>query len=171
MLNPHQFPPEFGTTPVPEGTVRFNHYTHPDAVESIAEKGLQRKHSEERFARGGTESPQVFATAGRPREDMKYTHTLVEGYAHPEQLDIGSNYLGKDPVEHAKRLEGYGSVLTFHGDVPPEQITAIHQPWHAHARYILNDPRMVEEVKAGVHDDLLDHPDYAPAIEHVKRHG
>ena len=41
------------------------------------------------------------------------------------------------------------------GRVAPENIIAVHYPWHAHARYAENDPEIVKATLAGEHDFLL----------------
>jgi hypothetical protein len=156
-----EIPPKYGETPVPEGTVRFNHYTNPDAVSGIKEHGILRSKSEAMFARGGTESPQVFATAGEVDSDLIHNRPVVEGYAHPSQLDIGRNA----PPEH---LEGRRSVITFHGNVPPEQILHVHEPWHQKARYMTENADVHAATLAGENDFLLDDPHYGPAIQHIK---
>jgi len=156
-----EVPPKYGETAVPEGAVRFNHYTHPDAIAGIKEHGILRSKSEERFARGGTESPQVFATAGKADEDLLHNRPVVEGWAHPHQLDIGSNA----PAQH---LEGRRSVITFRGNVPPDQILHVHEPWHQKARYMTENADVHEATLAGENDFLLDDPHYGPAIQHIK---
>jgi hypothetical protein len=154
-------PPAYGTTPIPEGTVRFNHYTNPDAIPGIQKEGILRSKSEEMFSRGGTESPQVFATAGEVDRDLLHNRPVVEGYAHPHQLDIGRNA----PPEH---LEGRRSVITFHGSVPPEQILHVHEPWHQKAKYMTENADVHAATLAGENDFLLDDPHYGPAIQHIK---
>jgi hypothetical protein len=166
MIISRQFiPPEYGSQPIPEGALRFNHYTHPDAVEGIQNEGILRSKSEEKFSRGGTESPQVFATAGQVKGSLLQDRPVVEGWARPEQLDIGR---GNPP----QNTEAGRHVITFQGDVPRDQILAIHEPWHDHARYMENEPGVLRRVLAGEHDDLLDFPGYGPAIQYIKRkHG
>jgi len=177
--DPRDIPEKFGTKPVPEGMVRINHYTSTGAIESIRQHGLTRAASEESFARGGTESPQVFATAGHPGS-MLHTHNIVEAYADPShsgQLDIGS---GREP----QSLEERRSTVTFRGDLPSNQILGIHEPWHEHARYMAHegvgeeaDPKspyatgsMRSGVARGEYDDLEEShaSDYGPAIRSVK---
>jgi hypothetical protein len=52
--------------------------------------------------------------------------------------------------------------------VKPENFVAIHEPWHHYARYMLQDEDVRRSVINGEHDDLLDTPDYGPAIQHIK---
>lgn len=165
-LNPQQFespPPEFGTQPIPEGALRFNHYTHPDAVPDIQAQGLLRSKSEEAYARGRTESPQVFATAGEPDHDLMYGSPVVEGWARPEQLDVGR-------VHPPEWTEQNRSVITFRGDVPRDQILAVHQPWHNHARYIENNPDVLKDTLSGEHDWTIDHPVEGPTVGQAVRY-
>jgi hypothetical protein len=122
-------PAKFGTTPIPEGHVRFNHYTwgaDSDKVESIKQRGLLKSYGEESFARGGTESPEVFATAGTADRDVLEHGSLigtdkafVEGHADPRtDLNVGGMYRGAsatEAAEHAANMEARNSTITFHG--------------------------------------------------------
>lgn len=154
--NPADVPPDYGSTPIPPGMVRFNHYTRSEeAARSIQRNGLLRSKSEESFARGGTESPQVFATAGTPTDDFKRSNVYVEGYANPArggQLDVGENWQGFDPAEHAQRLASHRSVITAKGDIPSSQILHVHEPWHETYRYVQRDPGMEHGVMHGDYD-------------------
>lgn len=163
-------PPAPGTQPVPEGTMRFSHYTWGRHTPGIQAEGLKRSHSEEKFKHGGTESPQVFASAGAPSaRDLQDTaggdKHYVEGYAHINQLDIGGHYNARNMSpeqlgEHVKRYEENRSTITFHGDVPPEQIQAIHAPWHGTARY-LGKENMERSVVAGDYEGIDEGTDKA----------
>jgi hypothetical protein len=192
--DPRSIPPEFGTQPVPEGSMRFHHYTNsPEAARSIKQQGLLRSYGEASFARGGTESPEVFATAGAPTEDFKRSHVFVEGYANANtfrqggQLSIGS-YGGERGglEEHIKHTESRRNTITALGDIPASQIIGAHEPWHENARYMATegvgkqaDPKnpyatgsMRAQVARGEHDSLEKDPAYArtygPAIKSVK---
>jgi heme-degrading monooxygenase HmoA len=184
--DPRSIPPEFGTKPIPAGMVRINHYTDEPAIEGIQAHGLLRSHSEEKFKHGGTESPQVFATAGAPSRDLLHSRPVVEAYANPARgagMDIGENWA--DRPGHAEHLEGNRSVVTFHGDLPRENILAVHEPWHAHARYIAEeqfkgratkpgeDPYATGSLRSQVARGELDKigedmRDYGPAIRATK---
>jgi hypothetical protein len=179
--DPASIPPEFGTQPIPGGMVRINHYTRPEAIESIKATGLKQSANRDHV---GDESF-VFATAGRPGNDLLDNAPVVEGYADPErggQLDIGENYLRRPAEEHVARLEQNKSTVTLRGDLPPSQILAVHEPWHQRARYMATadldrpeDPdkpfasgSVRKAVARGEHDDLGDTPDYGPALKAVK---
>ena len=141
--DPRSIAPEFGTKPVPAGMVRFHHYTgSPESARSIQQHGLLRSYGEESFARRTTESPDVFATAGAPSEDFKRSQVFVEGFADPKrggQLDIGENYLDRDPMEHVAHMEARRSTITARGDIPASQIIGVHEPWHEAARYMARE--------------------------------
>jgi hypothetical protein len=152
--------------------MRFQHYTWGRSVPGIEAEGLKRSISEEKFKHGGTESPQVFATAGAPSErDLMDTvggdKHYVEGWAKPDQLDIGSpwgggkNLSAEQMGEHIRGVEGRRSTITFHGDVPREQILAVHAPWHHTARYFANDPRMERSIMAGDYEGIDESTDRA----------
>jgi hypothetical protein len=143
---PEDVPADPGTTPVPEGHVRLFHYAPTAALPSIRAHGLSTAH-----AKGETygEPNMVWAAAGMPKHENFYTHNYVEFHAHPQHdLDIGAMYGGfghgherpeADKAalqEHINHLESYGSHVTMRGDVPKENIIAIHEPWHAHLRYL-----------------------------------
>lgn len=174
-IMPPSIPAEIGTTPIPEGTVRFNHFTWgAERAHSIAEHGIQQSYSIEKYKHGGTESPQVFANAGVPgKNDMpnrgdKY---FIEGYAKPEQLDIGRPY-GHERLsnaqlgEHMRGLEERRSTITMHGDIPPSQIVGVHEPWHQTYRYLRDNPEHEAPITAGNYDDT--EPELDKAMEPFK---
>lgn len=142
-------PDEFGSAPVPEDSVRVNHYTSGDSVDSIRQQGLTMQHAHESYARGGTEYPSIFATAGPPKEDLLRARPVIEAHIPMANLDIGSHSSPRD-------LESNRSVVTTNRDVPPENIVAIHQPWHRTFRYVQQDPGMEKNIMAGHYDDTGD---------------
>ena len=168
--------PEFGESPIPGGMVRFNHYTSdPESAASIQREGLLRSHAEESYARGGTEAPITFATAGTPKEDLLRTRTVVEGWADPSrksgQLDIGENWRDTDPSEHAAHLEAGHQTITMRGDIPASQIVGVHEPWQRSYRYIASDPSMERGVMAGdydTHGQRSPDPDTQRALDTAK---
>ena len=133
-----------GEAPIPEGKVRRFHYTSPEAVPSIHEKGIQSAYS---TGVANQEPVAVWSTPDFP------------GYGKPvvEFWD--------DPAHYERHP--YARM----GDVPPEQIVATHESWHEHARYIDEDPQLKADTLAGKHDNLLNDTDYGPAIKYIKEHG
>lgn len=134
-------PAPLGTTPVPEGDVRFFHHTSKANVESIRQRGLLAS-----LAHPASEDPTaVFASAGVPERDLG-THALmggqqafVEGHMPTSNLDVG--WMDK-PAD----LERHQSTITFRGDVPPENITAVHEPWQSAFRGLMEHPDMEREI-------------------------
>jgi hypothetical protein len=148
-----KFPKPFGTTPIPEGHVRFNHHTWPRHVESIRNEGLRLRAAEESYSTGGTEFPATFATAGAPHEEMLSVRPVVEFHAHPDNTSLGwpTPTPRTYPPDDIELWEKRGSVATL-GDVPPENIINIHEPWHQTYRYIVDDPSMERGVMRGDYD-------------------
>jgi hypothetical protein len=155
-LNNEQFgehlPPEPGSQSIPEGHVRLWHYTGEEALPSIREQGLSRQH-----ARGSTygEPNVVWAAAHKeaPAKDALYQRPHVEFHADPSRrgdLDIGEHYgQGGSLGEHIEHLYSHRSHVTMRGDVPPSRILAVHEPWHAHARYLESDPQTLHDYTQG----------------------
>lgn len=151
-------PERFGTQPIPEGHVRVNHYTTEDAIPSIREHGLLVSKAQESFARGGTEFPSTFATAGMPAKALVRMRPVVEAHIPVTDLDIGG--VGGRPVvatkhldQQARDLENYQSTVTTNVDVPAENIIAVHEPWHETFRYMQDNPQMEQDIMSGFYDD------------------
>jgi hypothetical protein len=174
FASPADVPPEFGTTSIPAGMMRFHHYTGtPETARSIKQSGLLRSHSEASFARGGTESPDVFATAGSPNDNFKRSHVFVEGYANPSRgadLDIGENWRDADLAEHIANVEGRRNTITARGDIPAGQILHVHEPWHETFRSLSERPgphSQEKSIMAGDYDRGYD-PETNKAISATK---
>jgi hypothetical protein len=165
-LNPRQFghpaevPPRFGETPVPAGAVRFNHYTSDEGADRIPVEGISIKAAQDSFERGTTEAPLVFANAGPPSQNLLYNQNVVEGYMHPDQLDIGR---GRD----AEDLEGRRSTITSMQSIPPQQILGVHRPWHQNFHAMLDSPMAKESAVEGLYDGD-DNPDLDRAAQAAK---
>lgn len=144
-----KFPKSFGATPIPEDSVRVNHYTDDNVIDSIREKGLSMQRAHESYARGGTEYPSIFANAGPPSEDLLRERPVVEAHIPLKDLDIGR-------YSSAEDLEGRRSTVTTNVDLPPESIINIHEPWHQTFRYIQNDSSMERGVMGGDYDSSGD---------------
>lgn len=150
MTNPNLSPSQFlpkppGETPIPEGHDRYYHQTDPANLPSIREHGLL-------YDRGrGIEGPKGVWISDKPFYEHATDAAMIE-LSLPHHPDRGR--------------------IASIGDVKPENFAAIHEPWHSHARYMLENEDVKQNVLRGDHDDLLDDPHYGPAIEHVKRlHG
>jgi len=132
-------PPEPGTVDIPVGTVRLYHQSKPDNLEKIAKTGLSIAHAR------GIEGPRAIYASERGF------------YGEPGRVPTLEFYVDRNKWDDPFVLE----------DVPPEQMIAIHLPWHSKARYILDNPDTLEKALSGDFDDLRD--DYATAVEYVKR--
>jgi hypothetical protein len=131
-------PPEPGTVDIPAGTVRLYHQSTPENLEKIAETGLSIEHAR------GIEGPRAIYASERGF------------YGEPGRVPTLEFYVDRDKWDDPFVLE----------DVSPQQMIAIHLPWHGKARYILDNPDTLEKTLRGEFDDLGD--DYAKAVEYVK---
>ena len=131
-------PPAPGTAPIPEGTMRFFHYTSPEALPSIQQQGLLYDKGRGDSGTGVNEpSKGVWASSECPPRDTFQNRPVVEYWAHPEQLSYNAeHYWDRDPVQWAS--SGRHHVI-MKGDVPPEQFAAVHEPWHQHYRYLMEN--------------------------------
>lgn len=144
LASPADVPAPFGTKPVPEGHVLVNHYTSDEAVADIKANGLRMEKAHESFARGGTEFPSIFATAGQPKTSLIRDRPVVEAHIPNEDLDIGRGTPAAD-------LQARSSTVTTNKDVSPDKIVAVHEPWHEHYRNFM-DPDRETSVMRGNHD-------------------
>ena len=165
-------PPLPGTVPIPPGEVRLFHRTLLSNAASIRENGLTVSN-----ARGETygEPNQVWASAGIRSSQaqnvidggiMDSDYVVVEFHMPTDRLDIGN---GRDAAD----LEARQSDVTIRGDVPPENIIAVHEPWEAAYR-TLAGPDYIEQVRAGEFDNFLGDPNfpgYSRALEILGRGG
>lgn len=137
-------PPPMGSTPLREGYVRLFHQTPVENAQSIRTEGLRVDKAR------GPEGPLGIWTA----EDPFYGNA-------PGLATVEIQVPAKDVPE---------GRLPFKRDIKPEEIIGVHEPWHERYRY-LKDNGLEHEVRAGQHDDLLDSPDYGPAIRAIKAEG
>lgn len=106
-------PDEPGKAAIPEGRERRFHYTPAGNVEGIRREGIKLNRSQ------GRQFGDPVAVWSNP--DNPYPHGIPQGQALVEYHD--------DPKAH--EANPYASPE----DVPPENIVAIHEPWHEHYRY------------------------------------
>ena len=122
--------PKPGTTPIPDGTMRLWHYTHPDNLPAIGQQGLLYDKGRGDSGTGIDEpSKGVWASTQMPKDDLFRNKGVVEYYAHPEQLSYNAeHYWHQDPLEWAN--QNYPHHVIMNGDVPANQIVGLHEPWH-----------------------------------------
>ncbi len=132
-------PPEPGTAPIPPGTVRLYHQTSEEALRSILQHGLLLTHAR------GIEGPYgIYASEW--------------GFYGPP---------GSKPT-----LEFYVNQNKWHDpfvleDVMPDQMIAVHLPWHKQARRIESAPKLLQSVLSGKFDHLTGRD--KQAVEYIKR--
>lgn len=137
-----------GTEPIPAGMMRRFHVTGLSNIDSIREKGLTMQ------AAKGIEGPRAVYSWPDLKSAEQYganVNALVEFWTHPSDFDSNP-------------------VATLN-PVKPEQIVAIHEPWHRTYRYIAEEPDALKATLAGEHDALAkDDPEHhGKAIAAIKR--
>lgn len=133
-------PDKPGTVPIPEGHVRLYHQTGEDNVASILKEGLTYSHAK------GIEGP-------------KAIYASETGfYGKPGKVPTIEFHVPKDQWEA-------GTFVTH--DVPPENIIAVHLPWHSQVRYLEDNPASKAQALAGEYDTLTG--DYAKAVTYIKQ--
>jgi hypothetical protein len=170
----HDLPAEPGTTPLPEGHIRLYHYTgryidhKPNETDDEYKARLAKTLKDEGLditkAKGSTygEPDVVWASTVKPNDQKVYAEFSI--HKDDPRWQLGRPDKDTDPREYEKR----GWDVTFAGSIKPEEIIAVHEPWHGRARHLLNNPEATKEAQAGKFDYLLDTPEYGPAVKYVK---
>lgn len=167
-------PPAPGTTPIPADHVRLYHYI------SSYKGGQVGSESEEQMAenlrRGGIDiskargsiygEPNAVWASTKPPGSFK---VFAEFDIHKDDPRWG---IGRPKTPGDVDWLNKGNIdVTFRGSIKPEEIVAVHLPWHHTYRY-LEEHNMFQEVLNGDYDYLLDDPerDEAKAINYIKSH-
>ena len=140
-------PPAPGTAPIPMGHVRLFHQTSEDKLGAIKRNGLTLSSAK------GIEGPRAIYA------DEKGF------YGEPSRIPTVEFHV---PVERWNPPFVRADSELDQGRVAPENIIAIHRPWHAHARYAEADPDLVKGIVAGEHDALLGDREYGKTIRYIK---
>lgn len=155
-------PPQMGTTQIPQGHIRLYHYTrgNPDDVRSY---GLKLSH-----AKGHTygEPDLVWASSNPPDPRSK---NIVEFHvpANDPSMALEKPRDGQSLDEWQSGMNHVGFVR----DIQPNEIIAVHEPWHVKYRYIMSHPDVLKRVLSGELDDLMNsqyHLDDGRAIKEIK---
>ena len=161
-------PIEPGTTPIPPGKIRGYHYT--DSMESVEAGGLDV--SKAKGASYGEPNAIWFSTA-KPGDFKDY----VEVFLDPDEIAGGgplTRLEPKDSPENLQRIEEYNKgnhdFMVYTKQIPTDCFVTTHRPWHDKYRYITKERNstLQADILAGEHDDLLDTPDYGPAVRLFK---
>jgi hypothetical protein len=162
-------PPAPGETPIPADHVRLYHYTRvPEGMtlEQAAERLLQEGIDIGK-ARGSTygEPDVVWGSTQLPNRGKVYAEFSV--HKDDPRWGIGRPRTPGD----VDWLHKSGADVTLMGSVKPEEIIAVHLPWHHTYRY-LQERNMFPRVISGEFDYLLDdlESDEAKAINYIKAH-
>ena len=134
-------PPAPGTTPIPDGHVRLYHQTRENNLGAIRRNGIQLSHAL------GIEGPRAI-------------------YADPE--GFYGKPTDKPTVEFHVPAERWKPPHVKGNAVAPNEIIAIHRPWHDLARYMEREPELIRDIIAGQHDNLLTDPHYGRPIRFIK---
>lgn len=162
-------PPAPGEASVPADHVRLYHYTRSPEGESQeqAEERLYQQGIDIGKARGHTygEPDVVWGSTQIPNKGKVFAEFNI--HKDDPRWGIGRPKTSKD----VDWLHKSGADVTLMGSVKPEEITAVHLPWHHTYRY-LQEHNMFPEVLNGDYDYLLDKPesDEAKAITYIKAH-
>jgi hypothetical protein len=135
--NQGSVPSEPGTTPIPNGMVRRFHVTQA-SPETIRSQGLLQS------AARGIEGPKAIYSWSNWKDAKSYSGNhapIVEFYTDPSKIQGNHQF----------------------GDIPSNQIIAIHEPWHDRFRYCL---------ERGVSDQIMRNtgdPDYIKAADELNK--
>ena len=137
-------PPEPGTAPIPPNTIRLYHYTSPANLDSIRQHGLLNSKARGDGGGGPSEaSAGVWASTKAPSD----SHNFIEFWAAPDDISSRANYPNnrwengkKQPLTPEEWQEFAANLnhVILNGDVPVNQIVAIHEPWHQKVRYLIS---------------------------------
>jgi hypothetical protein len=157
-------PKEPGTVPIPSNHLRLYHYTDASNDELERDGLLISKAKGHMYG----EPDFVWASLKQPGNYKKYVEFSVP-IDDPRFSMWGSK---PDAYRGAEFYSGKSNDFTFQGDIKPNEFIAIHEPWHHHYRYIVNEkPSIVQNVLDGEYDYLLQKkstPDEAQAINAIK---
>lgn len=164
-----EVPPEPGKSPKRSANhVRLYHYTTvegPTADEKHAAAELLRKNGLDiSKAKGSTygEPNVVWASSQLPQQGKVFAEFSIA--MDDPRWAQGKPPEGQSPEEYeAMKWDGY-----FFDSIKPQEILAVHEPWHARYRYMQQNTELIQEAKEGKFDYLLDDNEYGPAVMKVK---
>lgn len=160
-----ELPPQAGSQPIPKGHIRLYHYinapamTEQEIVHSIKQNGIDISKS-----KGHTygEPNMVWASGQIPNKQKIFVEFTVPW--NDPRLNINKPNNEKD----AERIMSHGSDVTFNASIKPQEIIAVHLPWHWHCRYLIENDK-IPEILAGKFDYLKGKEEYEPALNYIKR--
>ena len=136
-----------GGSPVPEGFVRRYHVTSPENAQKIAAEGLLQRNAR------GIEGPSAMYSWADLKDAQEYAGTqgaIVEFYDDPNHYKSNS--------------------YARYGDVPPENVLAVHEPWHGMYRRAKSDGYTAADLRAAaMGNPESDYGKTATALERDER--
>lgn len=132
-------PHEPGTEPVKPGYVRLYHQTDRSNIDDMKRHGIQLSKAR------GIEGPKAIWAGEAPF------------YGPATKVPT---------IEFQVPRENWDAPFVLQQQVTPDEFIAVHEPWHRHARYILANPKTLEQTLNGEFDDLTD--DTGLAVQYIK---
>ena len=156
-------PAEPGTVSIPPDHIRLYHYTYDNTRE--AAQRLRNEGIDIEKARGESygEPNAVWASSALPGQNKVFAEFSIA--RDDPRWAIGKPDETEDLGDYAERRWD----VTFLDSISPDEIIAVHEPWHHRYRYMIKDPELIQQAKNGEFDHLLDSPDYGPAIIKAKK--
>ena len=156
-----EVPKEPGTVPIPSNHLRLYHYTNADPA-VVRREGLKLSH-----AKGNTygEPNAIWASLKNPGNHKNYVE-----FSMAIDDPRFNRWLGAAPDVNAgvDFYKDRGSDFTIGADIKPSEFIAVHEPWHYHYRYMVEE-NMMEAVLRGEYDYIQsNHPDEYKAIQVIK---
>jgi hypothetical protein len=159
-----EVPPEPGTIPIPSNHFRLYTYTkfagfgddqNHEAANSLREVGLDIG-----MAKGHTygEPDAVWASTAMPHHGKVFAEFSVAD--DDPRFSYG---MRPDPGWKDRNID-----VSFKDSIRPDEILAVHEPWHWRYRYLMENDDLVEQARKGELDDLLDEQEYGPAVQKAK---
>ena len=156
-----EVPPEPGTAPIPPNHVRLYHYTRNEASDMAKHQAamvIKTQGIDISKARGSTygEPNAVWASRSMPGEYKVFA-----------EFSMATDDPRWAPPWGHGRVPSEGGDCYFTSSIRPEEIIAVHEPWHHQYRYLVENG-MVEKCQRGEFDHLLKTPGYGPAVMKAK---
>ena len=152
-----KLPDEPGTVSIPDDHIRLYHQTSEQNLDKIKKDGIKFS-----YARGYEGPTGIYSSTGSIDKDGD-----IRGfYGKVKDTPTVEFHV---PKEEYEKQHTYGIL---HRDVKPEEIIACHHPWHDHARYMLNDDDVKDNILGGEYDDYIKkypEDDEHKAMKYIKK--
>lgn len=159
--------PAPGVLPIPPNHVRLYHYTKVndtnDSTATAAANNLRKNGIDINQSKGSTygEPNVVWASTVMPNRNKVFAEFSID-VNDPRWM------MGKPNGLNPREYEKMGWDCYFNDSIAPQEIIAVHEPWHERYRYLLSNPELLIKAKNGDFDHLLNQPGYGYAIAMAK---